>query len=47
MTDKGIRTSGNVNYHIWKCQKCSHESTDLVGLADGVMVNDGFDSGKQ
>jgi ribosomal protein L37AE/L43A len=32
MIDQGIRTSGNVNYHIWECSKCSHEDAELEGL---------------
>ena len=37
MMDKGIRTSGNVNYHIWICSKCSHETAELDGLQKDSM----------
>lgn len=32
MTKQGIRTSGNVNYMIWRCSKCSREVAEFSGL---------------
>ena len=32
MTKQGIRTSGNVNYMIWRCNKCSNEIAEFSGL---------------
>lgn len=37
MVKGSIRTSGNVNYQMWSCSKCSHEEADLVSLNDDPL----------